>query len=139
MHAVDTNVLTRMITGDPADQAESAARLFSANSIWISKTVLLETSWVLQSVYGFSEDAVVNALDRVVGLPQVSVEDLPCVDAALELRSAGLDFADALHVCSRPSEVPFMTFDKTLVKRAQRAGLSGVSELRSKRGATPGL
>lgn len=50
MIAVDTNVLVRLPTGDHAQQATAARSLFAAEPIWIAKTVLLETGWVLRSL-----------------------------------------------------------------------------------------
>ena len=55
MIAVDTNVLVRLLTGDDLKQAAAARSLFAAGPIWIAKTVLLETAWVLRSLYGFEE------------------------------------------------------------------------------------
>jgi len=53
MIAVDTNVLVRFLVRDDAKQAARAAALIQANEIWVCKTVLLETEWVLRSLYGF--------------------------------------------------------------------------------------
>ena len=51
MTAVDTNVVIRLLTADDPKQAAAATSLFAAGPIWIAKTVLLETGWVLQSGY----------------------------------------------------------------------------------------
>ncbi len=48
MIAVDTNVLVRLLTGDDPVQESAARSLFASGPIWIAKTVLLETSWVLR-------------------------------------------------------------------------------------------
>lgn len=58
MIAVDTNVLVRLLTGDHLGEETAARSLFSSGSIWIAKTVLLETGWVLRSLYGFKESAI---------------------------------------------------------------------------------
>ena len=50
MIAVDTNVLVRLLTGDEPEQAAAARRLFASEAIWIGKTVLLETGWVLRGL-----------------------------------------------------------------------------------------
>ena len=72
MIAVDTNVLVRLLTGD---QAAAARSLFMSESIWIAKTVLLETDWVLRSLYRSEASAVHDALTRVLGLENVHAED----------------------------------------------------------------
>jgi predicted nucleic-acid-binding protein len=43
MVAVDTNLLIRLLTADEPRQTAVAKSLFASQSIWIAKTVLLET------------------------------------------------------------------------------------------------
>src|SRR5579864_198879 len=101
MTAVDTNVLVRLLTGD--DPKEAAARsLFAAGPIWIAKTVLLETGWVLGSLYGIEKSAIRDAFTKLLGLKSVKVEDASSVVAPLALTVHGIEFADALHLSSRP-------------------------------------
>jgi predicted nucleic-acid-binding protein len=121
MIAVDTNVLVRLVVRDDEAQAGRAAALFKQNEIYVCKTVLLETEWVLRFSYELDGAAILNALKGVVGLPHVSVEDGPAVAEALDLLGAGMDFADALHVASSREAAQFATFDKRLKKRADMA------------------
>ena len=58
MTAVDTNVVVRLLTGDDPKQAAAARALFRSRQIWVAKTVLLETGWVLRSLYGYEERAI---------------------------------------------------------------------------------
>ncbi len=129
MTAVDTNVLVRLLTSDDPKQALAARELFASGSIWLAKTVLLETNWVLRSLYGFEDSAIRAALTKLLGLAQVTAEDAPAVAAALKLSERGLEFADALHLCSRPPGVRFASFDRALVQRAKRAGVSSVDRV----------
>lgn len=124
MIAVDTNVVVRLIVADDAGQGQRAARLFThAPEIFIPKTVLLETAWVLQSAYGFPRDQVAEALRRLAGLPNVLVEDAEQMAAALDLARSGMDVADALYLAACPEGAPFYTFDRRLIRHAQAAGL----------------
>jgi predicted nucleic-acid-binding protein len=127
MTAVDTNVLVRLLTGDDPKQAAAARSLFASGPIWIAKTVLLETNWVLHSLYGFDEDAIREAVTKLLGLNNVHTEDEPSVSAALALAAHGIEFADALHLSSRPLSAAFVSFDQSFVRRARRAGASGIS------------
>ena len=127
MTAVDTNVVVRLLTGDEPKQAAAARALFAAGPIWIAKTVLLETGWVLRCLYGFEESAVRTAFTKLLGLKNVRVEDEPSLAAALALTASGIELADAMHLSSRPPGAAFVSFDKSLVQRARRAGVSGVS------------
>ena len=49
----------------------------------------------------------------------------------LALTEQGIEFADALHLCSRSNGVIFVSFDGVLVRRARRAGVAGVSGVTS--------
>jgi predicted nucleic-acid-binding protein len=132
MIAVDTNVLVRLLTGDDHKQAAAARFVFENNPIWIAKTVLLETSWVLRSLYEFEESAILEAFTKLLGLRNVQAEDQPAVITALRLFTRGIDLADAMHLSSRPSGAVFVSFDQSLVRRATRAGITEVSGLPTK-------
>ena len=127
MIAVDTNVLVRLLTEDEPKQAAAARSLFADGPIWIAKTVLLETGWVLRSLYGFDENDVSRAFTRLLGLKNVHAEDEPAVAAALALVPHGIELADAIHLSSRPAGAAFVTLDQSFIRRAKRAGASAVS------------
>jgi len=132
MIAVDTNILVRLLTGDDLKQAAAARSLFAAGPIWIAKTVLLETGWILRSLYGFEESAVCDAFTRLLGLKNVHTEDEPSVAAALALTVQGIELADAMHLSSRPPGAVFVSFDQSFVRRARRVGVAGVSGMPAK-------
>src|ERR1039457_7101260 len=127
MIAVDTNVVVRLLTEDDPTQTAAAKSLFAAGSIWIAKTVLLETGWVLRSLYGFEESAICDAFTKLLGLKNVHTEDESAVAAALALSAHGVELADAMHLTSRPPGAVFVSFDRSFVRRANRAGATGVS------------
>ena len=128
MIAVDTNVVVRLLTGDDARQAARAATLFATEEIWLSKTVILETEWVLRSLYRFRGTQLSAALIALTSLSAVRVEDPAAVSVALGWASSGMDFADALHLASKGESAGFATFDEKLVKRAKGLGV-GVAVL----------
>ena len=129
MTAVDTNVLVRLLTGDEPKQAAAARSLFASGPLWIAKTVLLETSWVLRSLYGFEESAIRDAFVKLLGLKNVHAEDESSVAAALALTEHGMELAGAMHLSSRPPGAAFVSFDKSFVQRARRVGVSDVSSV----------
>jgi predicted nucleic-acid-binding protein len=129
--AADTNVLARVITGDDEAQVRDA-EAWLASGAWISSLVLVELSWVLSSAYAFPKAEAARALEAVLSLPGVSVEDEATVRAALATwRTArgDVDFADCmiLHVAARAGHGPLGTFDGDLAK------LSGTERLGRKR------
>jgi len=133
MIAVDSSIVVRLLTKDDPRQAAAAESLFAAGPIWIAKTVLLETVWVLRSLYGFDEGAIRGALEHLLGLKNVYTEDKPSMAAALQLTVHGIELADTIHYVSRPPGAMFVSFDKSFVRRAKRAGETDVSEFPAKR------
>lgn len=118
MHAVDTNVLVRLLTGDDAAQARRATALFKKESIFIPKTVLLETEWVLRRLYRLEHATVVSSFRKLSGLGNVELEQPLVVAQALQWCKDGMDFADALHLASSHNASKFATFDAQMKKAA---------------------
>ena len=114
---VDTNVLVRFLTHDDPAQASRADALMKRN-VRISKTVLLETEWVLRSAYGFEAEVIFEAFTRLAGMRNVSFEDTACIARSMEMFPA-LEFTDALHLAACDSADEFATFDSRLAKRAR--------------------
>ncbi len=129
MTAVDTNVVVRLLTADDKKQTAAAELLFATESIWIAKTVLLETLWVLRSLYGFEDSAIVDSLNKLLGLKNVHAEDESSIATALLLARDGIDFADGLHLSSRSPGSKFVSFDRSFIRRANRAGVTDVAEI----------
>jgi len=119
MIAVDTNVLVRFLVRDDAGQAARAAELIRSSEIWISKTVLLETEWVLRSLYDFSPQRVAGALRALAGLETIFLEDAGAVAKALNWFEQGLDYADALHLASAGNAKQFATFNRKFARQAR--------------------
>jgi predicted nucleic-acid-binding protein len=121
MLAVDTNVVVRFLVDDDPAQHKRAAALFRAHTIWLTKTVLMETEWVLRSAFGFSAPEIAQALRDLIRLPEARCEDPHAIGPSIEALTAGMDFADALHLfASRQAEEGFASFDARFVKRARK-------------------
>lgn len=121
MVAVDTNVLVRLLVADHAAQAVRAAAVFRSGRVFIAKSVMLETEWVLRYSYKLGAAAIGRALGSVLGLENVTIEDPITIADALRMLEQGLDFADALHLASSAQAERFATFDTKLIARAKRA------------------
>ncbi len=118
MLAVDTNVVVRLLTGDDPRQGRRAVELFRREQVFLPKTVLLETEWVLRSLYGFAPTAIFDALEALIALPNVTCESLGAIAQSIGWARKGLDLADALHVASSAAAEGFATFDDKLIRRA---------------------
>ncbi|MCY3596595.1 MAG: type II toxin-antitoxin system VapC family toxin [Rhodospirillales bacterium] len=119
MRAIDTNVVVRYLTGDDPDQSARARTAVDGGAVFASTTVLLESEWVLRSVYGFAPEEVAAALRAFAGLPGVVVENPGRIAAALDRAEAGMDFADALHLGAAARCDTMLTFDRRFIEQAQ--------------------
>ena len=115
---VDTNVLVRHLTGDPADLAARAtAYLRSERQLLLTDLVAAETVYVLESFYE-TPRAQVGAAVRSL----VAFDSIVCVDPALLHRAVevyetdGLDFAEAyLVACAETTGVgKVVSFDRSI-------------------------
>ncbi|MDP2786423.1 MAG: type II toxin-antitoxin system VapC family toxin [Sulfurimicrobium sp.] len=119
MLAVDTNLLVRIVANDDPEQVRRATALFETELIFVPKTVLLETEWVLRYAYKLDSGVIAHALRAIAGLPNVTLENPAELALALSWFERGLDFADALHLASSQRAGRFATFDTKFFKRAQ--------------------
>lgn len=125
MIAIDTNILVRIITNDGPKQAKKAVELLSkADEVFVSKTVLLETEWVLKYLYEHEHQAIIKAFCAFLGIPNVAVECPSQVARAMIWFEKGLDFADALHLAACEKADTFLSFDKKFCNKANKI-LSG--------------
>lgn len=126
MVAIDTNILVRVLAKDDRKQAETAANILRSNDVFISKTVILETEWVLRYLYKFEPGEILVALKKLLGLSNIFTEDFHILAEAISLAERGLDFADSLHLASSMSADQFMTFDKSLAGKAKKLNITKV-------------
>ena len=124
MIGLDTNVLVRLLTGDDAAQRSIARRFISRNCsannpAFINRVVLIETIWVLESVYDYTREDIAGAVDALLRTVRMLTEDPELVRAALAVYRGGVDFADALIARSNVAQgcTTTVTFDRKAAKR----------------------
>jgi len=122
MLAVDTNLVVRYLTLDHREQSTLAKAVIEGNEIWVATTVLLETEWILRSVYGYAAPPVAAALRLFSRLPNVKIQNAAWLHQALDWMDQGMDFADALHLAAAANCDAFVTFDRGLIRAAARNG-----------------
>jgi predicted nucleic-acid-binding protein len=119
MRAIDTNVLVRLLARDDPGQLASAEAFVQAGA-WVSLLVLMETVWVLDSVYGVKPGPLANGVEMLLDHSQVVVQDADLVKNALEKyrKHPELGFSDCLilQVAFAAGHVPLGTFDRRLGK-----------------------
>jgi predicted nucleic-acid-binding protein len=119
MRAVDTNVLVRLLARDDADQA-AAADAYVAAGAWVSHVVLVETLWVLESVYDVDARGRAKAVELLLNHRELVVQDPDVVERALAhfRKRPSLGFSDCLVVeaARKAGHGPLGEFDRDLAK-----------------------
>jgi len=121
MIAFDTNLLVRAVVADDPAQVAIVRDLVAQDIVFISRTVLLETEWVLRSVYKKPQTDIVKFFKALLEIDNTEVEDASAVGNAFDWYAQGADFADAMHLAVCGSAV-MHTFDKAFCKAAREAG-----------------
>lgn len=121
MIALDTNILIRLVVDDSPAQSLAAAQLVRDHEVFIPKSVLMESEWVLRHTYGFSREQIETFLRAILDTSNTVVEDRPQVERAVEWYRQGADFADALHLATA-GQALFHTFDRQFCKGALKTG-----------------
>ncbi len=121
MLAIDTNVIVRYIVRDDVRQSARARAVIDGTDVFVPTTVILETEWVLRSLYGFDVGDVAESIRVLAGQPTVSLEQPLVVQTALAWAEQGVDLADALHMAASRHCSSFASFDRDLAKAAKRA------------------
>lgn len=131
MAALDTNVVVRLLVGDDATQARAAEKLVAAEPCTVAPSVLMECEWVLRGSYGLDARMIDECFRHFLVLENICAAEPALTQRVLDAYSSGLDFADALHAAQCAEGVRLVTFDKAFAKGAAKAGMRGVSLLRS--------
>lgn len=130
MIALDTNILVRLLVGDDAAQVAAVSHaLGTRDDVLVLDTVLLETVWVLQSVYGASRQDVVAGIEHVLSL---GIAQTPTAEHALRWFAEGMDFADALHLASACTARcnTLLSFDERFARAARGRTICTVTKPR---------
>ena len=119
VRAVDTNVLVRLLTRDDPRQVKAAEK-FVSKGAWVSHVVLVETTWVLSSVYGLGSEEIALAAEMLVSHQDLTIQDADVVAKAVRLlrRRPSLGFSDCLvlEAARKAGHLPLGTFDKELAR-----------------------
>ena len=120
---LDTNVLIRFVTGEPAAQAAEVAGLFTAAAagklrLRVLPMVLAEAVFVLTGFYEQPRSKVAEVLAHLISCPGFQSDEQARMLRALKLFSAAkIDFVDCyLAAASILEGVTVISYDKDLGK-----------------------
>jgi len=120
MIGLDTNILVRYLTQDDPVQSAKAIdilerRLTPKNSGFVSVVVIVETVWVLDRAYGLTAREIAAAIERLLQVEVLIIEDEQQVFTAMvALKQGRASFADALiaELGARAGCTRTLTFDQ---------------------------
>ncbi len=101
MIGLDSNILLRYLTGDDAVQSPKAAALIEQltpdDPAFLSTVAMAEIVWTLKRFYRFSDGEIASAVERILLIEALMVQNEPQVFAAMFALKDGLgQFGDAL-------------------------------------------
>ncbi|WP_159586173.1 PIN domain-containing protein [Chelativorans xinjiangense] len=124
MIGIDTNVLVRLLVADNASQADAVRHFFAqrsgADPVFVSTVVLLEALWVLRRRFGYSRQAVLDALRQMVASAEFTFQYGERLAEVLEAGDpSSSDIADHLIASAALSAgcSHTVTFDKKAANR----------------------
>lgn len=121
MTALDTNILVRFLTQDDEAQFQIVLKMLNRKRgmFFVCDLVLVETDWVLRSLYDWTGDEVADAYARLTTIHNLGFENESRLRASLKALREGADLADELIVrnCKSHGAKDFSTFDKEIVRR----------------------
>ena len=123
MIALDTNALVRLLIEDDKKQAGVVKKLITSmekqgRQILILTEVLIETVWVLESVYECTRDDIYRFLETLVYTSIFTLSDPQPITNAIRHFKKGGDFADLVIVAQALNHQAqkMLSFDKKLQK-----------------------
>ena len=115
---IDTNILVRHLTGDPADLAARSTKfLETARNLLLTDLVVAETLYVLESFYEAPRVQIAEAIRSLIAFDSIVTVDPALLLRAIEVYEIDrLDFAEAyLVACAESADVGRVaSFDRAI-------------------------
>ena len=102
MIGIDTNILVRLVVNDDERQARAVERFIlhqamSRARCYVSNMALIETVWVLETVYGYDRAQVADAMEAILEVEQLEFDSPIDAKAAVDdFRRGPTEFVDCL-------------------------------------------
>ena len=120
MKAVDTNILVRFLVRDDPKQSDAVYRKLKQTEnengvLFVPLLVVLETVWVLESVYDISKKEIAEAIDALLLMPVFQFEAQGAISSTIKSASeTKLELSDLLiaHSARASGCETVITFDR---------------------------
>ena len=118
MIGIDTNILLRYLLKDDPALSPRALEIIAANDCFVTRAALTEVVYTLESYYRSPRADICRALDAVLSLQRVSIEDRAVTERALSWYKKGMDFGDAMIAASSHGAARVDSFDRDFARLA---------------------
>ena len=120
MIGIDTNIVLRYLLKDDPALSPRALEIIAGNDCFVSRAALTEVVYTLESYYRSSRAEIGRALDTLLSVQRVTVEDRAVTERALSWYKAGMDFGDAMIAASSHGSASVATFDRDFARLARK-------------------
>ncbi len=113
MISLDTNALVRMLIEDDKDQFQAVQEVItlvekSSKQILLLSEVLMETIWVLESIYQCTREDIAEFLKRLTITPTFTFADPEVIRRAVHQYKQGGDFSVLTESCKKNSQITLL-------------------------------
>jgi predicted nucleic-acid-binding protein len=120
MISIDTSIVLRCLLKDDPALSPRALEIIAGNDCFVSRAALTEVVYTLESYYRSSRAEIGRALDALLSLQRVTVEDGAVIQKAVSWYKAGKDFGDAMIAASSHDSARVVTFDRDFARLARK-------------------
>jgi len=124
MKGIDTNILVRFLVGDDELQAQKVYKIFKKaesgkNELYVPLLVILELTWVLESVYEIPREEIVDSISELLLMPILKFEHHAALQQFTQVAQGNkYDLSDLIIAYSAKEQgcESVITFDKKAPK-----------------------
>lgn len=120
MIGIDTSVLLRYLLKDDPVLSPRALEIIVANDCFVTCAALTEVVYTLESYYRSPRADIGRALDALLSLQRVSIENGAATGRAVSWYKAGMDFGDAMIAASSHGSARVDTFDRDFARLSRK-------------------
>ena len=120
MIGIDTNIVLRYLLKDDPALSPRALEIIATNDCFVTRAALTEVVYTLESYYRSPRADIGLALDALLSLQRVSIEDRAVTERAVSWYKGGMDFGDAMIAASSHGSARIETFDRDFARLAHK-------------------
>lgn len=120
MIGIDTSVVLRYLLKDDPALSPRALEIIAGYDCFVTRAALTEVVYTLESYYRSSRADIGRALDTLLSLQRVSIEDRAVTERAVSWYKGGMDFGDAMIAASSHGAARIATFDRDFARLARK-------------------